>query len=60
MKKEGITTLLISSFLQALSFLLDHLLLFENVLVVCFESILKTCLYNDSRLYKNAYKVFVF
>ena len=41
MKREGISTLFIRGFLRALSYLLDHLLLFENVLCVVFESILK-------------------
>ena len=60
MKRGGIITLFIRSYLQALSYLLDHLLLFECVLVVViFESILKMELRNGSRLYKNAYKVFV-
>ena len=60
MKREGIITLFIFSYLRALSFLLDHLLLFECVLVVViFESILKMELRNGSRFYKNAYKVFV-
>ena len=34
MKREGVSTLFIRSYLRALSCLLDHLLLFENVLVV--------------------------
>ena len=34
MKREGVSTLFICSYLWALSYLLDHLLLFENVLVV--------------------------
>ena len=41
MKREGISTLFIHGFPGALSYLLDHLLLFENVLCVVFESILK-------------------
>ena len=41
MKREGISTLFINDFSWALSYLLDHLLLFENVLCVVFESILK-------------------
>ena len=41
MKREGASTLFIHSYLWALSFLLDHLLLFENILCVVFESILK-------------------
>ena len=32
MKRDGVSTLFIHSYLWALSFLLDHLLLFENVL----------------------------
>ena len=60
MKREGISTLFIHGFPWALSYLLDHLLLFECVLVVViFESILKMELRNGSRFYKNAYKVFV-
>ena len=43
MKREGISTLFIHGFPWALSYLLDHLLLFENVLCVVFESILKRC-----------------
>ena len=41
MKMEVVSTIFIHSYLWALSFLLDHLLLFENVLCVVFESILK-------------------
>ena len=40
MKREGIITLSIHGFPWALSYLLDHLLLFENMLCVVFESIL--------------------
>ena len=59
MKREGISTLFIHGFPWALSYLLDHLLLFECVLVVViFESILKMELRNGSRLYKNVNKVF--
>ena len=36
MKREGVSTLFICSYLRALSFLLDHLLLFENLLCVVF------------------------
>ena len=55
MKREDISTLFIRGFPWALSYLLDHLLLFENVLCVGFESILKRRhrlrkLCNDSRL----------
>ena len=58
MKREGISTFFICSYLRALSYLLDHLLLFENVLVVwVLKVILKRCLCNGSRFYKNAYKV---
>ena len=58
MKREGISTLFIRSYLWALSCFLYHLLLFEDVLVVCFlKVILKRCLCNGSRFYKNAYKV---
>ena len=54
MKREGISTLFIHGFPWALSYLLDHLLLFEIVLCVVFESILQRghCLgnlCNDSR-----------
>ena len=54
MKREGISTLFIHGFPWALSYLLDHLLLFEIVLCVVLESILKRChrlgkLFNDSR-----------
>ena len=41
MKREGVSTLFFHSYLWALSCLLDHLLLFENVLCGGFESILK-------------------
>ena len=58
MKREGISTLFIHGFPRGLSYFLDHLLLFERVLmVVIFESILKMELRNGSRFYKNAYKV---
>ena len=40
MKREDISTLFIHGFTWALSYLLDHLLLFEIVLCVVFESIL--------------------
>ena len=56
MKREGISTLFIHDFPWALSYLLDHLLLFECACGVGFESILK-CLCNGSHFYKNAYKV---
>ena len=59
MKREGISTLFIRSYLRALSFLLDHLLLFENVLVVWFLKIFGKRLCNGSLFYKNAYKMFV-
>ena len=54
MKREGVSILFVHSYLWDLSCLLDHLLLFENVLCVVFESILKRrhCLgklCNDSR-----------
>ena len=54
MKREGINTLFIHGFPWALSYLLDHLLLFENVLCVVFEGVLKRHrrlgkLCNDSR-----------
>ena len=63
MKREGVSTLFIHSYIWDLSLLLDHLLLFENVLVMSFESIFEKRLHlgklcNYSRLYKNAYKVF--
>ena len=62
MKRGGISILFIHSYLWDLSYLLDHLLLFENVLCDDFESILKRRLRlgkhcNSSRLYKNVYKV---
>ena len=65
MKSEGFRTLFIRSYLWALSCLLDHLLFFEHVLCVVFESILKRCLrlgknFNDSRSNKNVYKVLTF
>ena len=61
MKREGIGTLFIHGFPWALSYLLDHLLLFEIVLCVCdfLKVFLKMELRNGSRFYKNAYKVFV-
>ena len=60
MKREGVSTLFIHGFPWALSYLLDHLLLFECASGVWFfESILKIELRNGSRFYKNAYKVFV-
>ena len=54
MKREGASTLFIHGYPWALSYLLDHLLLYENVLCVVFESILKRRhrlgkLCNDSR-----------
>ena len=54
MKREGISTLSIHGFPWALSYLLDHLLLFENCALCGYESILKRChrlgdLCNDSR-----------
>ena len=53
MKREGISTLFIHGLPWALSYFLDHLLLFENVHCVVFETILKRChrldkLCNDS------------
>ena len=39
MKRDGISTLFIHGFSWALSYLLDHLLLFENMLCIVFESI---------------------
>ena len=59
MKRECISTLFIHGFPWLLSYMLDHSLLFENVLCVVFESILKMLLCNDPRLYKNVYKVLV-
>ena len=41
MKREGVSTLSIHGFPWALSYLLDHLFLFENELLCVFESILK-------------------
>ena len=65
MKKEGVSTLFIHSYLWALSCLLDHCFYLKMCFVVVFESIFekrlrlgKLC--NDSRLYKNAYKVLNF
>ena len=56
MKREGISTLFICSYLRALS----CLLLFENVLVVGVSlKVFWKRICNDSRLYKNAYKVLV-
>ena len=67
MKREGVSTIFIRSYLQALSYLLDH---FEKMLCLkyvssgflkvfwkrlCFDK-----LYNDSRLYNNVYKVLSF
>ena len=54
MKKEGVSTLFIHGFPWALSYSLDHFLLFENVFVWFFESILERRhrlgeLCNDSR-----------
>ena len=60
MKRGGISILFIRSHLRALSLLLDHLFLFECVCGVGFESILKRCLCNGFRFYKNAYKVLSF
>ena len=96
MKREGISTLFIHGFPWALSYSLDHLLLFEcalcgfesiskcNFVMILvsirmhtkfyFENSSKRCLWdvflkvilkkgflcNGSRLYNNAYKVFVF
>ena len=58
MKRESINTLFIRSYLWALSYFLDHLHLFENVLVVWVLKVFeKECLCNGSRFYKNAYKV---
>ena len=57
MKREGVSTLSIHDFPWALSYSLDHLPLFECTCGVGFESILKKCLCNGSRLYKNVYKV---
>ena len=44
MKWEGVSTLFIRSYLQALSCLIDHLLLFECACGVGFENILKMSL----------------
>ena len=44
MKREGVSTLFIHSYLWALSCLLDHLLLFECACGVGFEGILKMSL----------------
>ena len=67
MKREGVSTLFIHSYLWDISCLLDHFenALFKNVFVVGFESIFekRLCLgklCNDSRLYKNEYKVLDF
>ena len=60
MEREGVSTLSICSYLRALSFLLDHLLLFESVLCDVGLKIFWKCLCNDSCFYKNAYKVFGF
>ena len=54
MKREGISTLFIHGFPWALSYLLDHLLLFEIVLYVVLKVFLKRShclgkLCNDSR-----------
>ena len=58
MKREGISTLFIHGFPWALSYLLDHLVLFECACGVVFESDFeKGFLCNGSRFYKNAYKV---
>ena len=61
MKRECISTLFIHGFPWALSYLIDHLLLFAIVLCVCgfLKVFLKMELRNGSRFYKNAYKVFV-
>ena len=59
MKREGVSTLFICSYLRALSFLLDHLVLFENMLCDVGLKIFWKHLCNDSRFYKNAYKVLV-
>ena len=65
MKREGINTLFIHTYLWALSCLLDHFVLFENVLCVVFESILKRRhrlgkLYNGSRLIRTYTKCWTF
>ena len=66
MKREGISTLFIHGFPWALSYLLDHLFFFlKSCFCMVLESIWKRChrlgkLCNDSRLYKNAYKVLDF
>ena len=61
MKREGVSTLFIHSYLWALSCLLYHLLCLKVYFVVVFKSIFekrlrlgKHC--NHSRLYKNVYK----
>ena len=64
MKREGVSTLFICSYLWALSFQLT-LKCFIKCVCVCFESIFEKCLLlgelcNDSRLYKNVYKVLTF
>ena len=56
MKMEGISTLFIRSYLRALSCFLDHLLFFENFLVVWVLKVFRKRLCNGSHLYKNAYK----
>ena len=51
MKREGVSTFFIRSYLWDFSCLLDHLLLFEKCACgVGFECILKACLCNDSRI----------
>ena len=57
MKREGISTLFIHGFPWALSYLIDHFLLFEFLLCVWFLKLfLKMELRNNSRFYKNACK----
>ena len=65
MKREGVSTLFIHSYLWSLSCLLDHLLCLKLCFVVVFESILKRRLRlgelcNDSRFGENVYKVLDF
>ena len=65
MKREGVRTLFIHSYIWALSCLLDHCFCLKVCFLVGFESIFEKRLYlgklcNDSRLYKNVYKVLGF
>ena len=64
MKREDVSTLFICSYLQALS-CQRTLKCFVKCVCVCFESFFEKCLRlgeicNDSRLYKNVYKVLTF